>query len=430
MGKLINNQYKNIIPFMTGNMTEDSYSNDIKNLYQNKVSDSFKFASDYYVIGKEDSDGIYQNIGVRVMPSYQIGATSSLKDDYKTILHERYDTLLYLGERYFFEGSYYITIDTGRSKSSTASCQVQRCGDFLRFFDELGVYHSIPAIIGKSGVYDLNSDTVLMIPDNQLKVLVKYDSESDLIKWANSNNPEQKYTRFLLHGQAWRVTSIDKSSFVRNDKGYIDIRLQADLLKPSDNLIANIADDIQGITLDILNGDTTIGSLQTLQINVDVKRNGVAIDNSMVVYSTSSSKCSVSASGLVTGVSAGTSTITATYAGVSDSVIITVGVSTNNYTIEMSSSNNILDYMIIGQTLVFTAKNLLNGLPVVDTGAWNILADDGISSTNLASVVSYTGTDISVRCENNSVNIGSYFKIKYTNSNTNITLRILVKGIY
>ena len=435
MGKLVPNSYgsaKN--GFLTNSTYKKTYQSDVVDNFQTKVDSVFEFASDYYTIQKEGVNGIYQDLDVRVTTSYSINASSTIKDDFKTLVHKRYDTQLFLGERYYFDGYYWITIDTGRSKASSTSCQVQRCGDFLRFYDDNRIYHAIPAIISKSGIYDLNENTILNLPDNQQRVLIKYNPESDLIKWADENSPDIKFTRVILHGQAWRVVSIDKNSYVRNNIGYLDIRLQQDMVKPTDDLVNNIADGLaNNLSIEILNGNSTIKNSTTLQLNVDVINNNIKIINPTIIYTSSDiTKATVSSGGLVTGLSVGSTTITATYGNVNDTIVITISTAvTNNYTTDFTSSINNIASLKLSQVETLTVITKNNGISYVDSGLILSLKDDtGINPTTMVSIISQTANTITIKAVNDVNNVGKYFRLYGTGTNNTEYIRIQIKSIF
>jgi len=424
---------RNISAALDRNVTPDNYPEYTRGLFQDKVDNDYYYASDVYDFQNYNTaTKTWENVRYRIAPSYGIVHGSSIKDDYKTVIFKDHNQPSFLGDMWLLDETYWMTIDTGRSKSSSASCQIQRCGDALRFYDDSGIYHEIPAIISRMVPYNLDGSEYMMLPMNQLRCLVPYIDDSKLIVWANEDSPTSKYSRFILQQYAYKAVSIDRHSFVRNNIGYIDVRLQSDLIRRGiDNLTDNIADDIQGVTVDILNGTTTIGIGQTLQLNASVKRNSIIIDNPTLTYvSSTPTFASVNSNGLVTATSSGTSTISATYAGISDSISVIVASVSNNYNIVFSSSTNNLTDMKINQQTTFSAIFTNNGTSYVDSGTWSVVADDGISSTSLASIVSQTGTQIVVKCANVSVNIGQYFKIKCVGTNSTVFIRLQVKSIF
>lgn len=415
--------------------TSDSPSNLWKDDFQAFVDSEFENASDYYTIQKENNLNELENLGVRLVAPYKIGASSTMRDDFKNIIFPTYTTNVIIGERYYFDGYWWITIDTGNVKSSSASCLVQRCYDFLRFYDDLGIYHEIPAVVSKGGFYDLDADKMMQLPNNQLRILIKYDNESKLIKWADVDSVDSKYTRFILNGQAFRTVSSDPHSMVRLGVGVLELRLQADQIRATDNLVDGIADDDDALTLLIQNGSTlNLGEGQTVQINSEVTLNDVVLGNPTITYASSNTNiATVNSSGLVTAITSGSVNITATYSTASDSIDITVSaVVADNYTVDIVSSNGIIDGIKLGQTISYQSYSKNNGSPYATVGTWSVLKDDGITPIDSAiiSVLSNVGNVLSIKCASNSANVGTYFKVRYQDANASEIIRIRINSIF
>lgn len=433
MGRVLNGQYDKLKPAFIGSSTSSSYSGDVRNLLQDKIDDKFTFAGDYYIIEKQNNiTGAWNSIGCRVTSPYTISQSSTIKDDFKTLLFQNDSESPVLGDAYRFNGFTYLCVDTGKSLSPTVSCLIQRCGDSLRWYNDLGVYREIPCIIGKVGIYDLDESMFLSLPENQMIVNVAYNTISREIKWADPNSATDKFTRFLLKQMPYRTTSLDPHKMVRNNFGIMEVRLQMDLLKPTDNLVTNIADDIQGVTVEIVNGaSTSIGVSQTAQLVVQVKRNGVLIDNPVVTYSSADgTKVSVNSNGLITGISSGTTNITATYAGVSDIIAVTVASVVNNYSVEFTSTNNKIDSIRIGETTTYTSIPKNNGVTIVDTGTWTITDDTGLVPSTKCTIVSQTGNSVVVKAVNSTANAGSYVRVYFNGTLTSGYIRLQIKSIF
>ena len=426
---------RNISAALDRNVTPDNYPEFSRNQMQDKYDRDYDYASDLYDIEKSiDDSGIWTPMRVRVTPSYAINRGSSVKDDFKTLIFKDHNQYLELGELYRFSGYYWLTIDTGITKSTSASCQVQRCADFLRFYDDDGIYHEIPCVLQRMVPYDLNSDQYIMLPDSQIRALVQYSNTSRLIKWADVNSADNKCSRFILQQYAYRTVAIDRHSYTRNNVGYIDIRLQADQIKVTDDLINNIADAYSHtIAVHILNGNSTVQVGQSLQLNTTVTRNGINVDSPTIAYTSATpTVASVSTTGLVTGVSSsGNTTISAVYSGVSDSVLISATPAVvNNYTIDFTASNNNLSSIRLNEQVTFIATPKNNGSTYTSPCTFSVVADDGVSSTSLATLVSQTTSQVVIKCANVNTNVGGYFKVKVVDADMTTYIRLLVKSIF
>jgi len=328
----------------------------------------------------------------------------------------------------------YLIIAINEDKFKYEDAFVQRCHDDLRFYDEFGIYHKVPCAMNKSSFYDLKKDQLVMIPDNQLRVLVPYTDVTKMIKWADEESPNSKYTRFILNGQAYKAVSLDSHYDVQYGEGVMEVRLQADQISATDDLVNGIADANVSVTLEILNGSAlTIGSGQTVQLNPKVTVNTLELTNPIVKYvSSNESIATVDESGLVLSVSSGITTITASYGNVSDTIEISVdSLPIDNYTIDITSSNGITDIIRLNQTLSYTAISLINGVEYINVGTWELLQDDGITPlpSTVVSVLETVGNVIKVKASKDYSLVNTYFKIKYTDSNHSEMLRIKIKSI-
>lgn len=422
--------YQSLRETTTGNL-----SLDWKDDFQAFVDEEFENASDYYVVKKQNELKEMVDIGVRLVSLKNLTSSTMISDDYFKMIFKRYDDVTYLGDIYYFNGYWWIVTDTNIENSSSNSCLVQRCADYLRFYDSEGVYHELPSVVQNGSFYDLKKDTHVIIPDNQLRVLVKYNEESKLVKWADVDSSDDKFTRFILEGYAYRVVSIDRHSFVRLGVGYLDVRLQADQISPNDDLINNIADANTNVSIEIQNGDTlTIGESQTIQLNAIVTVDGVELNNPEITYASSDENiATVDSNGLITTIASGSATIIAEYSTASNSIDITVDIaSANNYTIDISSSNNNTDSIKLGQTLTYTSVSLNNGEEYPTAGTWELFEDDGVTplSTDIISVISSTNNTIAIKCTSNFDYVDTAFKLRYTDANTSNELDITIESLF
>jgi hypothetical protein len=408
-----------------------------RDLYDQVVTQSYLNASDIYdVLKLNQITGLYETFKFRVMSIYDITQASTLKDDHKKIVFPYVGFPSQLGDLYQFGGYYWMNVDTGRTKSTTDSCQVARCADFLRFFDDEGVYHSVPCIVRKGVMLDLENDYYQALPNNQLRILAPYDTVTKLIKWADSESADNKFTRFLLEGVPYRTVALDRSSYVRLGIGYLDIRLQLDVEHVgSDDFVNNIADAFapqNNIAISILNGNTTIGVTQNLQLFVDVTKNGIIVDNpSLTFVSATPTVATIDALGLVTAFLAGTSTLSATFGAKTTSILLTsTPVVQHNYTIDFESNIDNLISITVGQTNILTALFRDNGVAYTDSSTWSLTDDTGIAPTSLASIVVSTGTSCTIKSTTDISKVGQYFRLYCIGTNATNYIRFRVKSLF
>lgn len=330
----------------------------------------------------------------------------------------------------------YLIVGINEDKFNFEEVFVQRCSDYLRFYDDKGVYHSVQCSIESDGFYDLKKEQMVMIPDNQLRILVQYNDATKLIKWSDIDSADNKFTRFLLEGYPYRAVSIDRHTGTQFGEGFIDIRLQADQIYPDkDDLVNNIAGGLELPTIEIQNGSSiTIGEAQELQLNTLVTYKGVEIENPSVTYTSSDETiATVDVDGVVTTILSGNVTITANYSTVSTTIDLTVSaVIADNYTVDIYSSNGIADYIRVGQALEYTALSLNNGEEYVNIGSFLLLEDDGITplTSNIVTIVSTVDNTITLKASSDGSYVGSYFRLKYVDSNAENELRIQMKSVF
>lgn len=124
---------------------------------------------------------------------------------------------------------------------------------------------------------------------------------------------------------------------------------------------------LSSITVSPQNASVNIGS--TLQFTATgVNNDGTNASLHNLTWSSSAANiATITSSGLVKGVASGTSTITATDAGITGTSTVTVGSSTN--TLSITPANQTVSLSINGSTLQFNAT--LNGQDVTSSTTWS-----------------------------------------------------------
>lgn len=207
--------------------------------------------------------------------------------------------------------------------------------------------------------------------------------------------------RFLLNGQAWKITG--KDDFSKN--GIVALTCAKDSILQTDDLVNGIAGGL-GITVDITNGDFEVIVGSTYQIT------WTSTNNAPVQFiSSDESVATVDANGLVTGLTAGTVTITAHNAQMEqiwDSVTVTVKDIPVSYTVTITSSSKPGE-VTKSRTKTYEAIVTQGTTTVSEPVTWSIYADDQASATTLATIQSQMGTS----CVVSGVNLG-YVQLKAT----------------
>lgn len=272
-------------------------------------------------------------------------------------------------------GNWLIISEIGHKRYTYYKGIIQRCNYNIKFNFQ-GTIKEFPAILD-SRVFDVETNQYLSIPAGKIVVTMQSNVDSENINIGQ---------RFIKMKTAWKVTGID-----RTKNGLLILWCDLDTITASDdvvNEVANAGDYVY--TLEITNGE--IASIQegsTLQLNAVVKLNGNPVDNKTVIYSTNNpSIATVDASGLITGISAGDCIITASLAenpSVYDTITITVtALPQHNYAVTISGSPSIVK----NYTATYTATFTDNGIPITETSEFWLTADDGVSTTTLATIQS------------------------------------------
>lgn len=273
----------------------------------------------------------------------------------------------------WFNGNWLIISDIGHKRYSYYKGIIQKCNYNIKFNFE-GTIKQFPAIVD-SRVFDVETNQYLSIPAGKIVVTMQSNVDSENINIGQ---------RFIKMKQAWKVTGID-----RTKNGLLMLYCDLDTITASDdvvNEVANAGDYVY--TLEITSGDSAnIQEGNTLQLTTVVKLNGNIVTDKAIIFSCDNpSIASVDENGLVTAISAGECIITAYLADnpqVYDIITIVVtALSQHNYAVTISGNTSIVK----NYTATYTATFTDNGLPISEESFFYITADDGVSTTTLATI--------------------------------------------
>jgi len=161
---------------------------------------------------------------------------------------------------------------------------------------------------------------------------------------------------------------------------------------------------------------------------------GAIVASPTVTYhAVTTSVVRVSTSGLVSGLLAGTSIISATYENAYDEIymyVIATAVSQDNKIIEIKGKQTIS----YGFDQIYSSVFKNNGVSFVTGSVYSITADDGATVTSLATIVTQdaTANTCTIRCSVDPVDLGQYFWLKVTNTGGSITnfIRIRITALF
>ena len=235
---------------------------------------------------------------------------------------------------------------------------IQKCPHTVKF-NFSGTIKECPCFM-ETKTLDIETGQQITLPTGKMLITIK----------DNVNVVLQQ--RFIKFNEAWQIDGIDKTK-----KGLIILNVEKTTTNSNDDLENEIADRWQYetkhlYTIETTNTDTTIEQNKTLQFNVVVKDNDVVVDNPALTYKSDNANCSVSNTGLITGVAVGSSIITATFSaeGITKSVSINVTVTepviTDNFTYTLTGDLDPDTSIKAGSYIVYTAKKFNNGVEVAD----------------------------------------------------------------
>ena len=332
-------------------------------LFQTKLDEEFTNASDVWNIEEEVTfaSGIYQDINVRITTHLISSVTGKfMGDDYKKILFKDLDHVTGIGYMYQFSDSYWITINSEKTKNLAASSIVKRCNNTLRWIDLDGRVHTVPCSIDYIILQNLDytgATALAVIPSGTIEVIAQFNDETNLIMpnqrflFGNNNN----WSAYRVMGGG--VNNYNNVETMDEDTvGFIRFTMKMDYLSDNDDLTNGIAyEEKQVYTLSV--SPSTIAGIptNTRQLYATVKMNGSTVSRTTVWVSSDITKATVNSSGLVTLVANGTATITCNLEGdlsVNDTAGVTVSSAPSDiYQVVIAPNKN---YILEGDTQAYT----------------------------------------------------------------------------
>jgi len=334
----------------------------------------FNFPSnDYLYLLSMAGDDIYINNGTIPKKALINNLPVNRQADIRTIATKEE---IKRGDLVNWDNEYWLIIsEIGHKRYSYYKGIIQKCNYNIKFNFE-GTIKQFPAIVD-SRVFDVETNQYLSIPAGKIVVTMQSNVDSENINIGQ---------RFIKMKQAWKVTGID-----RTKNGLLMLYCDLDTITASDdvvNEVANAGDYVY--TLEITNGE--IASIQennTLQLTTQVKLNGNVVTDKTISFSCDNpSIASVDENGLVTAISTGECIITASLTdnpNIYDTIsIIVTALSQHNYAVTISGNTQITK----NYTSTYTATFTDNGVPITQESFFYITADDGVSTTTLATIQS------------------------------------------
>ncbi len=275
------------------------------------------------------------------------------KDSTYQIVQFLPSTTVSIGEIVTIGTKYWLVTDFVPNPISPKA-SIQFCNDTIKWQNASGFKYSIPCVATRSlltkmdikessyNVSLLAGEMNVFVPNNEITETIKADQ------------------RFYLGNQIYNVTGIDDISNI----GIIRFAMKTTTKSENDNDDERICDYISGTHSVVINNGATgsFGIGQEIQIEVDVLFGDKLITDPEIIYTNANNEvATIDANGLLTTIGLGTTIVTATAYGASDTMAITITdeVVTDNYLIIISGKEE-LPY---GATEIYTAVVTNNGVP-------------------------------------------------------------------
>ncbi|RNB59536.1 Ig-like domain-containing protein [Brevibacillus gelatini] len=306
----------------------------------------------------------------------------------------------------------YLFLNTAPTRDNYDMSIMQEADGFLKWIDLEGIVRTTPFTLKSSYGLGLQEDKIMILSKERRVIFIQANDDTKQIK------NEQ---RFIFDGRAWEVIAWNGLK-----DGLIELTLEETQFNDAkDNRELQIADyygNVAQYTVSILNGTSvSISDKDTLQLNVAVRNNGSHIDNPILTFvSSDENVLTVDKNGLVIPAQVGFANITVLYKNVSSTIHVNVTPSlVNNYTAEFIGATEIK----INQSATYNVKFYNNGISIPDKAIFSLVADDGLSATNLASITSSNDTSCTVKANST---IG-YIRLKVMNQNGLIKNEMRIK---
>lgn len=215
-------------------------SNYYKSQLQQKINDTWEYASDNFEIEEEIIPGTLEFKKTVCRINHAINPTTGLNrgDDWKELKFFDLDKTRMVGERFQFDNSVWITVNTDDAKYITKSSRVRRCNNVLRWIDlKNGKIITEPCIVEYAVKY----------------ANVYFNDTQDVLQGTISaicQNNEFSYKinindRFILGKHVYKVKTINdylrNYTYEKNSNPLITLELYIDAEAPDDDFDLQIA---------------------------------------------------------------------------------------------------------------------------------------------------------------------------------------------
>ena len=338
---------------LNGNTSKERQINDMKNLFSNHYKDSPSCRSAYF-----NGSTIATDIWVIDTNTYGIKTILSMPDETFNV-----------GDVVVYDDLIYLVITIDKDNSVQTKGQIELCNNTLSILKD-NILHHVPCIIESNVRFQdlrVQETRFIVTPDDKITARI----------------PNNEITKDISRNLIFKLSDYDNYKIISvnrvTEPGLIVLKFE---------YVAEEAIE-HNFVVSILNGSSIeIQENTSLQLNIEVKDNGnIMSPTPTVTYNSSDENiCTVDSGGLVSAIAVGNCVITASSNGASDS--IGIGVIENvqhNITVEITSGNSSI---VVNKSSTYGCTFRDNGIAVPGTSVFYLTADDGVNSTNLATITS------------------------------------------
>jgi hypothetical protein len=333
---------------------------------------------------------------------------SKIRDQKKIVAYP--DQNLDKGYLVFWKNDYWLTTQSDEELGDIYNRgTLLRCVSTLKWLDENKKIQETPFCFridtpSNFGVDD--SKKYIVMPDERRHITIQDNEHTRKIK---------KDKNFIVDGRRWTVITVD-----RLIRGIINIVLaESEANLAVDNMELKIADynnNLDNYSISIVNPIDKLEIDTDYQMIIEVYNNNEKVGVQSTYISSDENILTVDEEGTIVAIAEGTAMITVSYADVSETIAIeVVGISVENKYVVFDT----VSYIYTNQTKTFNAHYENNGIPYTDSSLFSIKADNEVSNTNLATIVSQNG--VGNNCSIKASGTMGWFKLLVKNSDEQVT---------
>jgi len=404
-------------------------------LFQETLNTQFYNSTDWWTIQEETSIGTgeYSNIDVRINTLVNSETGLKLGDDWKRILFKDINHDIEIGRFYIFNNSTWLTINSEVIKNLAGTCAIRRCNNTLRWIDQTtGAYYEEPCCIEylvKEPRDYFTTGSAFTTPGGFLHIYTQLNNRTSLI---------DENQRFLFgnseHWTCYKVVGTGLNDF-NNTITYDNSSAKLLVVDMIANFINEQLDDVANGIADVyttlytldLNKDVVEGAPgTTAQLFTTITYNRDTVTRPVTWATSDSTIAVVSTDGLVSFISAGSCTITATITGntVGDTCMAktTLTPAINAYIVFTPNEN----YVLESDTKIYSVYLYKNDVIQADTFTITCSPNDVPATSYIFTQTDGHGFSISNRLRS----LDSYLTITCTSGTETIDFEIYLRGAW